>query len=115
MGHHWEENDYAGPNGSSSDCERDPTDQCGVQGFEWQIRKKIHEATEALDIWLMPRNYSYSLWSWPAISHLISLPIQPTVVVSHGPVKVYARPGHVLLSEKDFLGYAEEYKRYPLA
>ena len=57
----------------------------------------------------MPRNYSYSLWSWPAISHLISLPIQPTVVVSHGPVKVYARPGHVLLSEKDFWATLRKY------
>jgi hypothetical protein len=63
----------------------------------WQWHA-VHVATESLEIWLMPSNYSDSFWSWFSIDR----PIQPTVVVNHGPIKVYASPSSLLLSEKDF-------------
>jgi hypothetical protein len=95
-GHHWSQN-YTGPRGllvivkgtRPVDAEfSDPT------GRRWAA----HVATESLDIWVMPSDYSDSFRS----KFSIGRPIQPTVVVANGPIRAYARPSHLLLSQKDF-------------
>jgi hypothetical protein len=95
-GHHWNEN-YTGPKGLLIIAKgvrpvsaefSDPT------GRRWAV----HVATESLEIWLMPSTYSDSFWAWFSIDR----PIQPTVVVAHGPIKIYARPSHLLISQKNF-------------
>jgi hypothetical protein len=95
-GHHWNEN-YTGPKGVliiakgvrpvNAEFE-DPT------GKRWAV----HVATESLHIWLMPSNYSDSPFAWMSIER----PVQPTIIVNHGPIKVYAQPTSLLLSQKDF-------------
>jgi hypothetical protein len=95
-GHHWNEN-YTGPKGVLVIVKgiRPVNAEFSDTNGTWRA---IHVATESLQIWLMPSNYSDSFWAWFSIDR----PIQPTVVVNHGPIKVYASPSSLLLSEKDF-------------
>ena len=95
-GHHWGEN-YTGPRGTLVIAKgtRPVNAEFSDANGKWQ---PVHVATESLEIWLMPSNYSDSSFGWLAIGR----PIQPTVILNHGPIKVYARPSHLLLSEKDF-------------
>jgi hypothetical protein len=97
--HHWDEN-YTGPKGI----------QLIVKGtrpvYEKYFdtngnRQMVYVATEALEIWIMPGNYHNSFSSWISFTR----PILPTVVIAHGPIKVYAKPSCVLLSEKDFYDF----------
>ena len=90
-GHHWNES-YDGPKGLLVIVKGvRPVDPefCDTNGV-WR-RSTIHVATESLQIWLMPSNYSDSFWS----KFSIDRPIQPTIVVNHGPIKVYAQPSVV--------------------
>jgi hypothetical protein len=95
-GHHWGEN-YTGPTGTLVIVK-------GTRPVHAEFiapdgkSNVVHVATEALKIWLMPSNYSDSFGSLLSIGR----PIQPTVVVGHGPIKIYAGPSHLLLSEKRF-------------
>lgn len=95
-GHHWGEN-YVGPKGILIIAKgiRPVNAEFANTNGTWRA---VHVATEALEIWIMPSNYSNSFWSWLSISR----PIQPVVVVGQGPVKVYASQWAVLLSKKDF-------------
>jgi hypothetical protein len=95
-GHHWNEN-YTGPKGILVIVKgiRPVNAEFSDTNGTWRA---IHVATESLQIWLMPSNYSDSFWAWFSIDR----PIQPTVIVAHGPIKVYATPAHLLLSEKQF-------------
>ena len=95
-GHHWNEN-YTGPKGLLLIVR-------GMRPVNAEFRDTngtwhaIHVATESLHIWLMPSNYSNSPFAWMSIER----PVQPTVIVNHGPVKVYAQPTSLLLSEQQF-------------
>lgn len=95
-GHHWDEN-YSGPRGTLVVVKgrklvyAEFSDTTG----KWQ---KEAVAVEGLKIWLMPSNYSNSRLAFLAIKR----PVQPTTVVGNGPVKVYAAPWPVLVSEKGF-------------
>ena len=95
-GHHWNQN-YTGPKGLLVIVKglRPVSAEFRDTNGTWQA---IHVATESLQIWLMPSNYSDSHFAWMSIER----PIQPTVVVNHDPIKVYASPSHLLLSQKDF-------------
>ena len=95
-GHHWDES-YSGPTGTllvlkgTQPVYAEFADATG----KWQ-RERV--AVEGLRIWLMPSDYSNSRLAALAIHR----PVQPTTVVGHGPVKVYAAPWPVLVSEKGF-------------
>jgi hypothetical protein len=95
-GHHWNQN-YTGPKGLLVIAK-------GIRPVNAEFRdtngtwKAIHVATESLHIWLMPSNYSDSPFAWMSIER----PVQPTVVVNRGPIKIYAIPTGLVLSEKDF-------------
>jgi hypothetical protein len=95
-GHHWNEN-YTGPRGILVIAKgtRPVNAEFSDTNGNWHA---VHVATESLEIWLMPGNYSESVFGWMAIGR----PITATTVVNHGPIKVYARPSHVLLSEVEF-------------
>lgn len=95
-GHHWNEN-YTGPTGVllvAKGVRPVNADFLSTNGT-WHA---VHVATESLKIWLMPSNYSDSILSRFAIGR----PISPTVVIGHGPVKVYAEPSSTIDSEKHF-------------
>ncbi|MGI8965358.1 MAG: hypothetical protein ACR2H1_04625, partial [Limisphaerales bacterium] len=94
-GHHWDQN-YTGPKGVLviAKGNRPVNAEFGDPTGKWRV---VDVATESLEIWLMPSNYSDS---WLRLS--AHRPIQPKVVVNHGPIKVYARPSHLLLSPQDF-------------
>jgi hypothetical protein len=95
-GHHWNEN-YAGPKGVlviAKGSRRVNAEFLDAKG-QWH---SIHVATEALKIWLMPSNYSNSTFGWLDFTR----PDQPTVIIVKEPVKVYAEPSAVLISEEDF-------------
>jgi hypothetical protein len=95
-GHHWGEN-YTGPTGVLVIAKGTRPVHAGCIAANG-TSPVVHVATESLEIWLMPESYGDSFWS----KFNISRPVQPTTVVAHGPVKVYARPSHLLLSEKHF-------------
>jgi hypothetical protein len=95
-GHHWNEN-YAGPTGTLVIAKGTRPVHAAFIAPNGKSNV-VHVATEALEIWLMPSNYSDSRFAWLSIDR----PIQPTVVINRGPVKLYAEPSHVLLSEKNF-------------
>jgi hypothetical protein len=95
-GHHWCD-DYNGPNGTylvAKGVRPVNVEFLGADG-KWQ---PIPLATESVEIWLMPGNYRDSYKSWFCFHR----PIQPMVIVDEGPVKVYARPSHIIDSEKRF-------------
>jgi hypothetical protein len=94
-GHHWQES-YTGPKGTLLIVKgtRPVNAEFSDSNSNW---KAVHVATEALEIWIMPNNYNNSSWQWLSITR----PIQPIVVVHHGPIKVYASQWAVLLSQKD--------------
>ena len=95
-GHHWNEN-YTGPKGLLVIVKglRPVNAEFRDTNGTWQA---IHVATESLHIWLMPRNYSNSPFAWMSIER----PVQPIVIVNHGPIKVYALPTHLILSQQQF-------------
>ena len=95
-GHHWNEN-YTGPKGLLVIVKglRPVNAEFRDTNGTWQA---IHVATESLHIWLMPSNYSDSLFAWMSIER----PVQPIVIVNHGPIKVYALPTHLILSQQQF-------------
>jgi len=95
-GHHWNR-DYTGPKGLLVIAKGIPPVNAEFRDAngKWHA---IHVATESLEIWLMPGNYRDSRFAWWSIGR----PIQPTVVVNRGPVKVYARPSQVLISKQQF-------------
>jgi len=95
FGHHWGES-YSGPKGVLLTIK-------GIRPVNTDFRdanghwKSVHTSTEALDVWVMPSNYDDSGWvSFKA-------PVQPTIIVRHGAVKIYARPSSVLaISKQEF-------------
>jgi len=95
-GHHWGEN-YTGPTGILVVAKgvRPVNAEFSDTNGKWRT---VHVATEALEIWLMPGNYSDSLSS----RFTIGRPVQPIVVVGHGPINVYASQWATLLSVKYF-------------
>jgi hypothetical protein len=95
-GHHWNEN-YTGPKGLLMIVKglRPVNAEFRETNGTWQA---IHVATESLNIWLMPSNYSDSPFAWMSIER----PVQLIVVVNHGPIKVYVQPTSLLLSEQQF-------------
>jgi hypothetical protein len=95
-GHHWQEN-YAGPKGILVIAKGTRPVHAEFTAPNGQS-KVVHVATESLDIWLMPGNYSNSRFAWLSVDR----PIQPTAIVDHGPLKIYAKPSHILLSEQHF-------------
>lgn len=95
-GHHWGSN-YTGPKGLLLIARGTRLVNAEFEDNNGKWRA-VAVATESLEIWLMPTNYSDSHWALPSIDR----PIQPTVVVKQGPIKVYARPSHLLTSERRF-------------
>ena len=95
-GHHWDQN-YTGPKGLLLIVRgiRPVNAEFADANDKW---RPVHVATESLEIWLMPGNYSDSSSAWSFLKR----PIQPTVVLNHDLIKVYARPSHLLLPEIDF-------------
>lgn len=95
-GHHWNEN-YTGPKGLLVVVTgtRPVHAEFIAPNGESNV---VHVATESLDILLMPGNYSNSRLAWLDLDR----PIQPTTIIGRGPIKVYAEPSHLLLSEKRF-------------
>ena len=95
-GHHWNEN-YTGPKGlllivrGTRPVNAEFSDTNGT----WHA---IHVATESLHIWLMPSNYSNSPFAWMSLER----PVQPTVIVNHGPIKVYAQPTGLIISQQQY-------------
>jgi hypothetical protein len=74
-GHHWDEN-YTGPRGLLLIAKgtRPVNANFRDTNGNWHA---IHVATESLEIWLMPNNYSDSHFAWLSIGR----PIQPTVII----------------------------------
>lgn len=95
-GHHWDEN-YTGPKGLLVVAKGTRAVHAEFTSAGGKSRV-VRVATEALDIWLMPSNYHNSCFAWLSFHR----PVQPTILLDHGPVQLYAEPSHVLLSEKDF-------------
>jgi hypothetical protein len=95
-GHHWGQS-YTGPTGTLVIVKgtRPVNAEFSDANDKWRA---VHVATEALEIWLMPSNYNNSVFGGVSIGR----PIQPSTVLNHGPIKVYARPSHLLISAKDF-------------
>jgi len=95
-GHHWNQN-YTGPKGLLVIAKgiRPVNADFSDANEKWHA---VHVATESLEIWLMPSNYRDSPFAWLSIDR----PIQPTAVVNQSPIKVYAQPSHLLLSEQQF-------------
>jgi hypothetical protein len=95
-GHHWC-GEYGGTKGLKVVIK-------GVRPVHTEFRgrdgtwRAVPIGTEALEVWLMPGDYSDSFWSWTCFHR----PIQPTGVVERGPVHVYARPSSVTNSEAEF-------------
>jgi hypothetical protein len=95
-GHHWC-GEYSGTKGLKVVVK-------GVRPVHTEFRgrdgtwRAVPVATEALEVWLMPGDYSDSFWSWTCFHR----PVQPTGVIERGPVRVYARPSSLTNSEEEF-------------
>jgi hypothetical protein len=95
-GHHWGEN-YIGPTGTLVILKgiRPVNAEFSDANGKWRAARV---ATESLEIWLMPSNYSDSRFAWLSSDR----PVQPIAVINHGLIKVYASQWALLLSDKDF-------------
>lgn len=101
-GHHWDEN-YTGPKGTLLVLKgtRPLYAEFADPSNAWHA---VHVATEGLNIWLMPSDYSNSRFSWLSFKR----PIQPKVLLARGPLKIYAAPKPILIiSEKEFFSMAD--------
>jgi hypothetical protein len=95
-GHHWC-NSYDGPKGTLlviKGVRPTSSEFLGKDG-EWRATPV---GTESLQIWIMPGSYHDSYLAW--FCH--HRPIQPTEVIRHSRVKVYASPSSILMSQKYF-------------
>jgi hypothetical protein len=94
-GHHWCD-EYSGPKGLKIVVVGPSQVSVEMQvSGEW---RSFSAAREALDIWVMPSQYSDS---WKS-SFCFHRPIQPAAIDANGSFRMYARPAHRLNSEVEF-------------